>query len=87
MSISRSHEAKAVKKISRDSTHDCVVFLSVIIVCMFNMGLMFSFGAVFPHVLKKFQESRASTAAIQSIFYGVGRCTGKRTCILHVRIH
>ena len=45
-----------------------------------TVGLMISSGAFFPYILEEFQESRASTAAIQSIFYGVGMGTGKILC-------
>ena len=41
-----------------------------------NMGYMASLGAVFPYILDEFQDNRASTAAIQSTFFGVGHCSG-----------
>ena len=41
-----------------------------------DLGLLFSFGSVFPYILEEFQESRASTTAIQSIFFGVGQGSG-----------
>ena len=55
-----------------------VAFLAVAFVMLTTVGLMVSSGTFFPYILEEFQESRASTAAIQSIFYGVGMGTGKR---------
>ena len=57
-----------------------VTFLSVSFVMLTTVGIMVSSGTFFPYILEEFQESRASTAAIQSIFYGVGMGTGKRFC-------
>ena len=54
-----------------------VTFLSVSFVMLTTVGIMVSSGTFFPYILEEFQESRASTAAIQSIFYGVGMGTGK----------
>ena len=62
--------------ISRSSTDDWVVFLSVILVFVSNIGLSVSSGTLFPYILEEFQESRASTVAIQSLFNGVGLCSG-----------
>ena len=44
-----------------------------------NVGFVFSFGSMFTAILDRFKESRASTAAIQSVFVGVGPSSGK-TC-------
>ena len=57
-----------------------ITFLTASFVMLTTVGLMISSGTFFPYILEEFQESRASTAAIQSIFYGVGMGTGKIVC-------
>ena len=57
-----------------------VAFLTASFVMLTTVGIMISSGTFFPYILEEFQESRASTAAIQSIFYGVGMGTGKIVC-------
>ena len=75
------------KKSSGDSTHSVVAFLAVAFVMLTTVGLMVSSGTFFPYILEEFQESRASTAAIQSIFYGVGMGTGKVCCYFERASH
>ena len=75
------------KKSSRDTTHSVVAFLAVAFVMLTTVGLMVSSGTFFPYILEEFQESRASTAAIQSIFYGVGMGTGKCFCYFEPVFH
>ena len=43
---------------------------------MVDVGFAFNFGTLFPTVLEEFGDSRASTAAIQSIFTGIGPSLG-----------
>ena len=67
---------QADKKSNGYLTHSVVTFLTAAFVMLTTVGLMVSSGAFFPYILEEFQESRASTAAIQSIYYGVGMCPG-----------
>ena len=43
---------------------------------MIDVGFFFVFGTLFPAILEEFGESRASTAAIQSVAVGVGPSSG-----------
>ena len=58
------------------SSNRWVVFVSAFIILMINMGFVFSFGTLFSAILEEFQDSRASTAAVQSVFTGIGPSSG-----------
>ena len=69
---------------SRGSIHDWVIFISATLVLLTNTGLSTASGTLFPYILEELQESRASTAAIQSIHLGVGMCSGKNRLQIHI---
>ena len=52
-----------------------MVFGSVIVVMMVILSSIHSLGTLFPYMLEEFGDSRAKTAAIQSVFFGVGLCS------------
>ena len=58
------------------------MFGACCLVAFLDMAIMFSFGAMFIHLLDKYGESRASTAIVQSLLLGVG--PGFGTSLLHV---
>ena len=58
------------------SMTEWVVFASVCIVMIINVSVVHAFGTLFPHMLSEFGGSRASTATVQSVLFGVGLCSG-----------
>ena len=61
----------------RRSLHEWLVYGSVFIVMMAVLSIVHTIGMLFPFFLDEFGESRAKTAAIQSVFFGVGLCSGR----------
>ena len=53
-----------------------LVFASAFFILMIDVGFVYSFGSLFPAILEEFGDNRASTAAIQSVFTGIGPSSG-----------
>ena len=56
----------------RTSVHEWVLYGSAFIMLMAILSSIHAIGTLFPYFLDEFGENRAKTAAIQSVFYGVG---------------
>ena len=52
------------------------MFASAFFILMIDVGFVYSFGTLFPAILEEFEDNRASTAAIQSVFTGIGPSSG-----------
>ena len=65
-----------MQKLYVSATHKWLVFTSAFFILMVDVGFGFNFGTLFPTVLEEFGDNRASTAAIQSIFSGIGPSLG-----------
>ena len=63
----------------RTSVHEWVLYCSAFIVLMAILSSIHAIGTLFPYFLDEFGENRAKTAAIQSVFYGVGLGCSKYT--------
>ena len=59
-----------------DSTREWLTYISVFVVMMAILSNIHSIGTLFPYLLEEFGENRANTVAIQSVFFGVGLCSG-----------
>lgn len=53
-----------------------IVFASANIMVLLLNSLVQAFGTLFPYILTEFGENRTITATIQSVFFGVGLCSG-----------
>lgn len=61
-----------------------IVFVSTNIMMLLLNSLAHAFGALFPYILAEFGENRAVTATIQSVFFGVGLCSGSGLSFLEL---
>ena len=63
-------------EIEVSATQKWLVFVSAFFILMIDMGFVYSFGTLFPAILDEFGDNRASTAAIQAVFTGIGPSSG-----------
>lgn len=55
-----------------------MVFVGAYVVMVFNVGFLYSMGKLFVIILDTFHDTRAATATIQSVMYGVAQGSGKK---------